>query len=335
MKELKYAFSDQMVALIADIAELLGKLSVTKRTTLDATSLHRNRVLQIHGSLALDDSTLTTKQVADFMDGKKIKIPMGEEDVESASAVYSILGQLDAYRVQDLLAAHAIMMHTQNTEVGGFRRYPSYAHYRQVPGAREESAPEEIPQLVEDLLTWAHDSDAHPLIKSCVVHCELMQIRPFYAGNGRISRLWQTLLLSQYKEIFSWLPVDSYVNNQRDDYLSMLQRARGDENKTEFILFMLKMIRAALEQTWAIESGIVGLSEKEIERWSFIQDYITIHGGISNANVRSLFNVSSATANRILTLYHEKGLLERVFISNHIGYIQRNRQLLCECTENG
>lgn len=322
MKELQYVLTDQMVAMIADIAEMIGKLSATGFSSPDVSYLHENRLLQVFGSLKLDNSALTLTQVADFMDGKRVKIPMGKDDVEGAAGVYGFINELDPYRVEDLLTAHRIMMHTQDTAMGGFRECPSHAYYNQAQTAFLEATPGEIPQLVANLLVWAQGSDTHPLLKSCVVHCELMLIRPFYDGNGRVSRFWQTLILSKYKDAFAWLPVDAYVNEHRDEYLQSIAKAQSGGLKTDFIIFMLAAIKTTLKLAWSREAESAGLTAKEAERWSQIQDFLTVHGNISNANVRSMFHVSSATANRILTLYHKKGLLERVFISNHVGYIQ-------------
>lgn len=326
MKELQYVLTDQMVAMIADIAELIGKLSSTGFFSPDVSCLHKNRLLQVYGSLKLDNSTLSLAQIAGFMDGKRVKIPMGKDDVEGAAGIYGFLNELDPYKVEDLLTAHRIMMHTQAAAMCGFRKCPSRVNYDQAQTAFSEATPEEIPQLVANLLFWAQGSDAHPLLKSCVVHCELMLIRPFYDGNGRISRFWQTLILSKYKDAFAWLPVEAYVNEHRDEYLQSIAKAQSDGLKTDFIIYMLAAIKTALKLAWSREAESAGLTAKEAERWSQIQDYLTIHGNISNANVRSMFHVSSATANRILTLYHKKRLLERVFISNHVGYIQGKHQ---------
>ena len=158
--------------------------------------------------------------------------------------------------------------------------------------------PQYVPDLVMELLDWVKDSDIHILIRSCVFHYELELIHPFADGNGRIGRLWHTLLLSKWNPTFAWLPVESMIHARQPEYYAAIN-ASGES--TVFIEFMLSTIKASLIDAINTSDEISdGSMDKATLRWNQIEKFLEAQEFIMNADVRELCGVSAATANRIL-----------------------------------
>ena len=172
-----------------------------------------------------------------------------------------------------------------------------------------------MPGLVVELLEWVKSSDYHPLIKSCVFHYELELIHPFSDGNGRIGRLWHTLLLSRWKSVFAWLPVESIIHDRQQEYYEAINLSNNMGESTPFIDFMLSAIEEAL--TDATQGS--PLSTDQLRRQK-IEQFLQTNGLITNTDVRQLFGVSAATANRILAKLTEEGLLQKIRIGRSWGY---------------
>ena len=204
-------------------------------------------------------------------------------------------------------------------ESGCFRSGPVGVVDKQGNIVHFGTLPDYVPGLVGELLTWVKISDYHPLIKSCVFHYELELIHPFSDGNGRIGRLWHTLLLSKWKPIFAWLPVESIIHDRQDEYYAAINRSNYEGESTAFIEFMLSAIQEALIE--AVEtSGVAENMTTDELRWYKIERFVKKNGTITNANVRQLFQVSSATANRILAKLADEGKLQKIRIGKSWGY---------------
>ena len=161
--------------------------------------------------------------------------------------------------------------------------------------------PQYVPDLVMELLDWAKTSEVHMLIRSCVFHYELELIHPFADGNGRVGRLWHTLLLSQWNPAFAWLPVESIIHDRQQKYYAAINASNNAGESTLFIEFMLSAIKASLIEAISTSDEMSdGKIDKATLCWNTIQEYLKTHDYIMNADVRELFGVSAATANRIL-----------------------------------
>ena len=240
--------------------------------------------------------------------------PKDIAEVKNAYEIYERLDALDPYSVDHLLDAHGIMTKGLIQESGCFRSGPVGVVDKQGNILHFGTLPDYVPGLVGELLTWVKISDYHPLIKSCVFHYELELIHPFSDGNGRIGRLWHTLLLSKWKPIFAWLPVESIIHDRQQEYYEAINRSNDMGESTAFIEFMLSAIREALtEATQTCETKADTRTQK-ILRFLRQNDYVT------NADVRELLGVSAATANRILAKMVETEGLQKIRVGKSWGY---------------
>ena len=181
--------------------------------------------------------------------------------------------------------------------------------------------PQYVPDLVMELLDWAKTSEVHMLIRSCVFHYELELIYPFADGNGRVGRLWHTLLLSQWNPAFAWLPVESIIHDRQQEYYAAINTSNDAGESTVFIEFMLSSIKASLIDAINMSDEISdGKMDKATLRWKQIEKFLETHPYIMNADVRSLCSVSAPTANRILSRLTENGKLVKSSEGGHWVY---------------
>ena len=292
---------------VAVIAELVGHVNATAGLSANPMLRRTNRIRSIYSSLAIEQNTLNLDQVTAVVNGKRVLAPPKDiAEVKNAYEIYEMLDTLDPYSMDDLLDAHAVMTRGLVTESGCFRSRPVGVVDGQGNILHLGSLPDYIPGLMQELLTWTRDSDCHMLIKSCVFHYELELIHPFADGNGRIGRLWHTLLLTQWKPIFAWLPVESIIHDRQEEYYRDINTSNLMAESTCFIEFMLSAIRQALEE--AIQTAEAPENPQQL-RWHRIEQYLHHHDSITNQDVCSILQVSASTANRILSALAGEGKL--------------------------
>ena len=190
MKNPPFAITNTIIDLVAEIAELMGKLTSIHQLSANPTLRRANRIRTIHGSLAIEQNTLSLEQVTAVINGKHVLAPPKDiAEVKNAYEIYERLDELDPYNMDDLLAAHGIMTRGLVEESGYFRSRPVAVVDQQGNILHFGTLPDYVPGLTKDLLEWTMNSELHMLIRSCVFHYELEQIHPFADGNGRIGRL--------------------------------------------------------------------------------------------------------------------------------------------------
>ena len=308
---------------IGDIHALLERVKISEEQSGDVLHLRKlNRILSIHASTAIEGNRLTLGQVTDVINGKPVWGPPKDiKEVQNAWHAYNEMPHYEPWSVGDLLQAHAHLTDALIGESGQFRtvgvavmRGDGVVMHRGSPAAQ-------VPALVEQLLDWGRTSEAHPIIKSCAVHYMLEYIHPFRDGNGRIGRLWQTLILSRWNPLFAWMPVETLVHHNQALYYKALQDSHmGVVDCRPFIGFMLdaignslyKYIDVATEsmETTPEDVGVnvgvnVGVSDRILE-------LLARQPQLSARELATLLNKTTRTVERHLKTLREQGRIKRV-----------------------
>ncbi|HCQ61136.1 MAG TPA: cell filamentation protein Fic [Acinetobacter nosocomialis] len=241
-----YTITSKIIYLIAQISENIGRLTVLEEIQ-DSLKLRKaNRIRTIQGSLAIEGNTLSTEQITAILNGKTVIAPPKEvQEVRNAIKAYEAFQQWQPSQESDLLQAHQMLMTGLIDEIGQYR----HGGVGVMSGDRVvHMAPpaNQINRLMIDLLDWLNDSDVHPLIQSSVFHYEFEFIHPFVDGNGRMGRLWQTLILSRWNPIFANIPVESLIFQNQKAYYEALQESTDRTDSAPFIEFILQMILDAI-----------------------------------------------------------------------------------------
>ncbi len=241
-----YTITQDIVNLVALISEAVGQIT-TLTDPAKAVRLRRiNRIRTIRGSLAIEGNTLSEEQITAILDGNHVIAPPREIlEVRNAMAVYELFEKWRPKEESQLLEAHRIMMAGLIDEIGVYR---SSGVGVMASGQVIHMAPpaNRVPVLMQDLFLWLLNVEAHPLISSSVFHYEFEFIHPFTDGNGRMGRLWQTLILTQWNPLFADVPVESMVHQNQAEYYQVLQESTNRTDSAPFIEFMLRVILEAM-----------------------------------------------------------------------------------------
>ncbi|MFT4298065.1 MAG: Fic family protein [Aeromicrobium sp.] len=233
---------------LAKIVESITRLDLGTDFRLDIRLHRENRVRSIYSSLAIEGNLLSLNDVADVLNGQQVwGRPVDIQEVKNAHDAYEHLLTFDPYEVDDFLTAHRLLTQGLIREAGRFRSGDVAVFDGETPihtGAR----PQFVPGLIGDLFAWVRESDLHPVLLSAIVHCEIETIHPFADGNGRIGRLWQTLILARWNGVFASLPMESVVFTSRPQYYQALRTAQRNHDATVFIEFSLGAILQAIEE---------------------------------------------------------------------------------------
>jgi len=260
-----YTITDKIVNLIADITGILTKITINDKMNRNPRLRRDNRIKTIQASLAIENNSLSLEQVTDIVNGKRILgKPKEICEVKNAFEVYEMLLQFDPLSQKELLKGHSVLMRDLTEEPGRYRDggvgvFAGERLVHMAPPARN------VPMLMTKLFSWIKKSDAHPLVKSCVFHYEFEFIHPFVDGNGRMGRMWQTLLLYRWSEIFGWLPIETLIRDRQQEYYDVLGRCDSKADSSEFIEFILKNISDMLNEFVGFEQEFEQASE-QVER---------------------------------------------------------------------
>ncbi len=243
-----FSLTDEMMSLVADVAELIGHLSADQSHQPSPRLRKENRIKTIQSSLAIENNSLTIEQVTAIIDGKRVLgAPNEIQEVKNALDAYELLLELNPYKEKDLLRAHRLMMTDLVNENGRYRTggvgvFDGERCVHLGPPAQR------VPSLMADLIQWVSTTKTHPLISSCVFHYEFEFIHPFADGNGRMGRMWQTLLLMQWNPIFAWISVETLVKEHQSDYYAAIAQSDSEASSTPFIIFMLRCILQTIQE---------------------------------------------------------------------------------------
>lgn len=242
-----FTITSKIVNLIAKISEQVGGLNASLLNSSPQLR-KQNRIKTIAGTLAIEGNQLTEEQITAIIEGQRVLGSVRElAEVAGAISAYDALPELQPHKINDLLKAHNLMMSGILLDAGKFRNKAVGIHkgnkvHHIAPPAHQVSG------LMADLVNWLKKSQDHPLITSSVFHYEFEFIHPFTDGNGRLGRLWQTLILSKWHPLFLALPLESIIKDNQQKYYQALEQADKEGNSVAFIDFMLLTISETLEK---------------------------------------------------------------------------------------
>lgn len=244
-----YEITDEMLRLISDIMENLGRLSGVNELEKLPRLRRVNRIKSIHSSLAIENNTLSFEQVTAVINGKPVLAPQKDVlEVQNAFRAYEKLDEINPYSVDDLLKIHGVMTDGLVKEAGQLRS-GQVGVYNQDGKVVHLAPPAEfVPGQIAQLFGWVQTSKTNMLIKSSVFHYEFEFIHPFNDGNGRTGRFWQTALLASWKPIFAWIPIESIIKNNQEAYYNAIALSTSQGKSNIFVEFMLDVINNAIKE---------------------------------------------------------------------------------------
>jgi Fic family protein len=248
-----YAIIPAILNLVAEISETIGRYTVLAEQNLTPRLRRENRIRTIQASLAIENNTLTLEQVTAVIEGKRVLgHPREIQEVRNAFAAYEAMEEWEAGSQGDLLAAHGLLMSALVDNPGRYRS-GGVGIFRGEQIVHMAPPANRVPQLMADLLDWLNQTNEHPLVASFVFHYEFEFIHPFADGNGRMGRLWQTLILRKWKPLLAYLPVETVIREKQGAYYQVLADADQRADATPFIEFMLSALRDAIREAVATD----------------------------------------------------------------------------------
>lgn len=287
------------------IAELAGFVSAASPLSTSPLLHRRLRIKTIHSSLLIEGNRLDERSVTAILDGKRVLGDASDiREVENAKRAYDLLPELDPYSLDDLLAAHRVMMDRLVAEAGRFRSR-NVGVFDGEALIHEGTPAASVPEVMAGLFSWLKATDLHPLPASCVFHYEFEFCHPFADGNGRTGRLWHTLLLSRWRSPLAWLPVESAIRRRQAERYEAFARSEARGSCEPFVLFMLEAIRESLLPF--AQFGAPNAADDSLEALSFFRE----HEKAKVADLAAFLGCSQRSAERIVAELKARGALER------------------------
>lgn len=317
-----FEITSKIIELISNISEKIGEINSLQDSPHQVQLRKENRIKTIHSSLAIENNSLSLKQITAIIDGKRVLGNPNEiQEVKNSIQAYDLLLSLKPYNEKDLLKAHKLMMRDLVENNGKYRTdgvgiFDGEKVVHMAPPAKR------VPDLMGDLFEWLKTSDVHPLIKSCVFHYEFEFIHPFQDGNGRMGRLWQTVILKEWKEIFAWLPVETLVKENQKEYYSVLGISDSVANSTKFIEFMLTLILNTIEGIIKTEKSVTQkVTAKVTVNQQKIIDAIKLNPYITQEKLADIIGITRKNIIVNMKKLQENGLVKRIGADKN-GYWQ-------------
>lgn len=307
-----FQITPRVLNLVAQISELLGRWSVSEGASLAPQLRRENRIRTIQASLAIENNSLSLEQVTAVLDGKRVLgQPREIQEVRNAFVAYEQMAAWSPASRSDLLGAHGLLM-AGLLDAPGLLRRGDVGIYRGKKLVHMAPPSSRLSTLIDQLLAWLDRTDVHPLIASGVFHYEFEFIHPFADGNGRMGRLWQTLILGRWQPLLAFLPVETVIRSQQQAYYAALAASDQASDATPFVEFMLGALHDAMrEAVLTTPPGKVsGIMSGKVS--GKILAAIARQPGIAIPQLAELIGVSSRTIERHLRKLQELGQLRRV-----------------------
>ena len=245
-----YTISNKMLELVSNISEKVGKISSHRELESKPHLRKNNRIRSIHSSLKIEASSLSLSEVREVINGHLVLGDQKEiQEVKNAYAAYERIADINPSSISDLKKIHRIMTYRTVKESGEFRKGDEgvFSGDKCIFVA---PPPDMINGLMKDLLSWIKKNEGivHPLIMAAIFHYEFVFIHPFADGNGRMARLWHTVILYRWRNVFEFIPLESQIERFQDDYYDAIAKCHVNGNSDVFIEFMLEMINQILDE---------------------------------------------------------------------------------------
>ena len=267
-----FKISNKMVQLVSSISEKIGEIDNREGLESKPHLRRNNRIKSIHASLKIEANSLSLTQVRDVIDGHLVLGSQLEiQEVKNAYKAYAKIGEVNPYSLKDLKELHGIMTAGIVNESGEFR------HEEEGVFSGEKCIfvappPQMVSGLMKDLFCWMKENKekVHPLILAAVFHYEFVFIHPFSDGNGRMARLWHTILLANWRDIFAYIPLESQIEKFQEEYYQVIAQCHSNGNSNEFIEFILEQIDFGLSEI------IEQLKRTDIETSEYVRKMLSV-----------------------------------------------------------
>lgn len=311
-----YEITSKILALIVSISEQIGAINAANLNKPPTELRKKNRIKTIQSSLEIEGNTLTVEQITDLLDNKRVLAPPKDiQEVKNAIAVYEQLREFDVYELKSLCKAHSVLMKNLVDNPGKLRS-SSVGIVKGSQIAHLAPPGEMVVSLMNDLFKYLKQDQDILLIKSCVFHYEFEFIHPFVDGNGRMGRLWQTMILKEHSPVFEFLPIETLIKEKQQEYYQVLGTSDSQGSSTVFIEFMLEIIRNALADL--LKQQRFRLTNTD--RITHFKDRIGTELFSRQEYLQAFKELSSATASRDLKLAVDSGILEKQGDKNTARY---------------
>ncbi|MCL2183219.1 MAG: Fic family protein [Chitinispirillia bacterium] len=310
-----FTLSARAVSMIAEIAALAERVAI-RMEQQDALRLRKiNRIKTIHASLAIEGNTLTESQVTAIMEGRKVVAPLREiQEVKNAIAAYDMYHTLDPFSADDMLTAHGAMMTALVDDPGAFRS-GGVGITNGIDVIHVAPPASRVPGLMADLFRWLKNAPDHLLVRSCVFHYEFEFIHPFSDGNGRMGRMWQSLILGRFQPFFRHMPVETMVHRNQQDYYAALGQSTENGDCGVFVDFMLSEILQTMkphvvpigEMVGGVNGGVSGGVTGGVNE---VLDYIGTHPGCRANEIEKAISIPLRSVERHLAALKNSGKIE-------------------------
>lgn len=287
-----FSITNEMISLVSEISDKLGQINNYKDFESKPHLRRNNRIKSIHSSLAIEANSLSVDEVRAVVNGKAVIGPQKEiQEVKNAYNAYEQIGSFDPYSISELKRMHGILTKFLVDESGAFRcgEEGVFDGDRCIFMAPPSHL---VSRLMDDLFDWMNreQQSIHPLILTSVFHYEFVFIHPFSDGNGRMARLWQTALLAEWKNVFQYLPIESYIHKYQSEYYNAISQCHVAGNSDTFIVFMLNMINNTLSETLQQTSGLSTGENQYVKRLLDVMEYDEVY---SSKKLMELLNLKS------------------------------------------
>lgn len=311
-----YKITGKILKIVASISEKIGEVNSAHLSKPPTELRKKNRIKTIQSSLEIEGNTLTIEQVTAIVENKRVIGPKKDIlEVKNAIAVYDYLNKLNPFDFESFCDAHGILMHGL-IESAGKLRSKSVGIVKGSEVAHIAPPSEMLKPLMNDLFDYLKNDDDLILIKSCVFHYEMEFIHPFIDGNGRMGRLWQTLILRDSYPVFEYLPIETLIKERQEQYYESLGKSDDTGESTVFIEFMLEIILESLEGLLNIQN----VSLTNIDRINLFKSIVKEDFFTRKDYLKNFREISSATASRDLKFAVENGLIEKIGEKNTTRY---------------